>query len=89
MSDYLGSVYVFSNPSMPGLLKVGKSINPEERKKELSSATGVPEPFEEVAVFPSDDPLRDEGRGHKILDKYRYKPNREFFRLDPEECIKM
>ena len=89
MSDYLGSVYVFLNPSMPGLLKVGKSINPEERKKELRRHTGVPEPFEEVAVFLSDDIDRDEDRAHKILDKYRNKSNREFFKLAPEECIKI
>ena len=66
MSNYLGCVYVFSNPSMPGLLKLGKANNSEERKKELSSSTGVPEPFEEEAVFPSVHPLRDEKSARNI-----------------------
>ena len=35
-----GFVYVMSNKSMPGIVKVGMSTKmPEERAKELSSAT--------------------------------------------------
>ena len=35
-------VYVLSNPSSPGLLKIGYTKKqPEERAKQISSATGV------------------------------------------------
>jgi len=45
-------VYVFSNKAQPGWIKVGwTSRSVEERRKELSSATGVVEPFQIEAVF--------------------------------------
>ena len=41
-----GYIYALINPSLKGLVKVGKtSRNPEARAIELSSATGVPTPF--------------------------------------------
>lgn len=41
-----GYVYVMINPSYDGIIKIGKTTKePEERAKELSSATGVATPF--------------------------------------------
>ena len=41
-----GYVYVLINSSMPNLVKIGKTTkDPNERVKELSSATGVATPF--------------------------------------------
>ena len=41
-----GYVYVMINPSLNGIVKIGKTQNsPDDRAKELSSATGVPTPF--------------------------------------------
>ncbi|MBL4747578.1 MAG: GIY-YIG nuclease family protein [Magnetovibrio sp.] len=41
-----GFVYIMSNPSMPGLLKIGCTTRtPEERANELHQATGVPGKF--------------------------------------------
>ena len=41
-----GYVYILSNISMPGLLKIGMTrLDPTKRVKELSSSTGVPTPF--------------------------------------------
>lgn len=41
-----GYVYVMINPSYDGIVKIGKTTKePEERAKELSSATGVATPF--------------------------------------------
>jgi hypothetical protein len=45
MSDS-GHIYVLINPSIPGLVKIGKTTrDPESRAKELSQATGVATPF--------------------------------------------
>ena len=46
MNPTAGYVYVLINPSLNGIVKIGKTQNnPDERAKELSSATGVPTPF--------------------------------------------
>mgnify|MGYP003657841440 FL=1 len=40
-------VYVLSNPTQPGLLKIGYTkLTPDERAKQISNATGVPLPYE-------------------------------------------
>jgi T5orf172 domain len=41
-----GYIYALINPSLEGLVKVGKTTtNPEKRANELSSVTGVPMQF--------------------------------------------
>ena len=39
-------VYLLTNPSIPDLLKIGRTKNLEERMRSLSSHSGVPAPFE-------------------------------------------
>lgn len=82
-------VYVMSNPSIPGLLKIGytgKSI--EERRQKLSKATGVPTPFKVEYIF------RLHGRGeelereiHRYLEHKRNSSRREFFDVSLQEAI--
>jgi tetratricopeptide (TPR) repeat protein len=77
-----GYIYVLYNPSANGVVKIGKTQrNPDERAKELSSATGVPTPF--VVVYQSlfQDCDKAELFIHTRLDKYRLSENREFFQL--------
>ena len=75
-----GYLYVLSNESMPGLVKIGHSTRPvRERVAELNSATGVPSQFVIEAIFPSADPARHECEVHELLSSSRL-PNREFFR---------
>jgi hypothetical protein len=53
MPEHEGFVYVLSNPAMPGLLKVGSTVGPvEKRAAGLSRMTGVPEPFKIEGTFP-------------------------------------
>jgi hypothetical protein len=76
-----GFVYVLSNPSIPGLFKIGCTERPvPERVKELSAATGVPEPYILEAYFSSEAPHADEQKVHKSLSNFR-KSDKEFFQV--------
>lgn len=82
MRDYakVGFVYLMTNPSMPGLFKVGCTERaPSARARELSRPTGVPEHFELLcyAEFESFE-LRERDL-HRFLDAHRASSNREFF----------
>ena len=83
-----GIVYVLTNPEMPGLVKIGKTSRKEvqQRLVELYS-TGVPVPFEcEYAARVSDEGVVEKAF-HTAFEPYRINPNREFFRIDPEQAI--
>lgn len=82
-----GYVYCMSNPSMPGMLKVGMTMrSPLDRAKELF-ATGVPTPFKVEIAKKVLNPKQKEKTLHILLSKYtdRVSPNREFFRVSVEE----
>lgn len=79
-------VYVLSNKSMPGLLKIGYTDGDlYARVNDLSRATGVPFPFEVEAFYPSISPYMLEQLLHKHFKDSRVNNNREFFDLDVEE----
>ena len=85
--DMKGYVYILSNKSMPGLLKIGKTTtSPAQRMAELHS-TGVPTPFElELAVEVSDCDV-SEREVHALLDTKRVMTHREFFRISVRKAI--
>ena len=65
------------------IYKVGwTSGTAEERAKQISSATGVPNSFIVVDSWQHPDAEALEKSVHAILDPYRVSDNREFFRLD-------
>lgn len=73
-----------SNPAMPGLLKIGSTSGPvEKRVRQLSNPTAVPEPFRlEVKIPVHYESLRSaERKAHAGLDIYRDRREREFFRV--------
>ena len=81
-----GWVYVLSNESLDGLIKIGySSKDPGSRAKELSGDTGVPTPFIVEYEMLVEDPYGCEQRAHKILDDKRVNQNREFFRCSVTE----
>lgn len=89
-SDTFGYVYVMINPSIPNLVKIGKTLrDPYERAKELSSATGVPTPFIVVYYKAFSNCHLAEAAIHKYLEEkgMRINSNREFFQTTPTEAI--
>ena len=71
---------------MPGLVKVGKTINLEARLQSLYSS-GVPLPFRCVYAKEVDSYSEVERKLHNGLNSHRENSNREFFRISEEEVI--
>ena len=82
-----GFVYVLTNPTIPDLVKIGKTSNLEERVKQLSSHSGVPIPFEVYYSCEVCDPDKVEKHLHEGFGDHRVNPKREFFRINPERVI--
>lgn len=81
-----GYVYVLSNPSMPGLVKVGRSeSDPQIRAAQLYT-TGVPEPFEIEFVWFCEEHEELEKGVHAAFSQAR-KSGREFFEAEPIDII--
>lgn len=76
-----GNVYVLSNPSMPGLLKVGYTTGTvAKRASELSGVTSVPTGFRIEWSLPIvGDPKAVEQRAHAHLAPHRH--GKEFFKV--------
>ncbi|MCA9469656.1 MAG: GIY-YIG nuclease family protein [Nitrospira sp.] len=74
-----GWVYVFSNKSMPDLVKVGFTLgSPKKRAKELDG-TGLPNPFRWEYGVKVPKPQEVEQEIHKRLKNFRERAEREFF----------
>lgn len=83
-----GYIYCLSNPSIPGLLKIGMtSRTPEARAKELYT-TGVAVPFNIEFTWQVDNPLQKEKQIHNLLANCRVE-SREFFRISVDEAIRL
>lgn len=84
-----GYVYVLSNPSMPGLVKIGRSkVSGNSRASQLYKGdTGVPTPFELEFECLFDDYAEAELALHDELDHLRVNPKREFFKMDVDEAV--
>lgn len=80
-------VYILSNPTTPGLLKIGYTkLTPDERAKQISNATGVALPYKVEWAFKCFNGEQLEGEVHRKLKAYRVNNNREFFQISLEEA---
>jgi len=87
-SNTAGFVYILSNPSMPGIFKIGSTERSvKERVAELSATTGVPTPFHVEHYILTEDPKSLEHSLHEELSEFRVNGNREFFRIQIDELI--
>ena len=76
-----------SNPSHPGLLKIGQTgKDPEERRKELGS-TGVVQDFVLEYRALSEDYESLEREIHRALANVRTNPKKEFFSISVPEAV--
>ena len=83
-----GILYVLTNPFMPGLVKIGRTIqNVEDRISELSSVSGVPVAFHCHFAAQLDDMVAKEKTLHQLFSDRRVNPKREFFEVAPEKVV--
>ena len=81
-----GIVYILSNPSLPGLVKIGQTTDIQRRLSDLFN-TSVPTPFKCIYAKKVDNYKEVERKLHKGLNKDRVNQNREFFRIPEEDVI--
>lgn len=76
-------VYILINEAMPGYVKVGRTVNLEQRMRSLDS-TSTPLPFECFYAARVQDANFVEKQLHDAFDDNRVRSNREFFEIAPE-----
>jgi len=80
-------VYILSNPTQPGLLKIGYTKNlPEKRAKQISSATGVALPYKVEWAYQCFNGEMVEREVHHKLKAQRINSSKEFFQISLEEA---
>ena len=78
-------VYVLTNESMEGMVKIGRtSTSVEQRIRELDN-TSLPLPFQCFYAAEVSNAATVEGKLHRIFSDKRVRANREFFRVDPNQ----
>lgn len=81
-------VYILSNSSMPGLLKIGRTNRSvDERLRELNNTSLPTEFFVEHTIKTRDSKFLEK-MIHKNFEGHRVNENREFFRIHIEVVIK-
>ena len=82
----MGIVYVLSNPAFDSYVKVGRTIDLEQRLKQLDN-TSVPLPFRCVFAIEVDDEVAVERLVHQAFADVRGRTTREFFEIDAQRVI--
>ena len=83
----LGYVYVLSNPSMPGVVKIGRSRHGASLRAKSLNNTSVPSPFVVEFEMLCVDAARAEERAHRYANKSRVAAKREFFELSVRDSV--
>ena len=82
-------IYILSNETMPGLVKIGFTKNkPSERVKQINSATGVPLDFKVEWAYPCFNAHDLEKEIHYYLEEegFRVNKKKEFFNISLEQA---
>lgn len=85
----LQTVYVLTNPVMPGIVKIGMTHSSDagERIASLSRHSAVPLPFDCVYACNVSDAKKVEQALHLAFAPDRINPSREFFRTKPSQVV--
>ena len=85
-----GYVYILSNDSLNGLLKIGSTtFGAEKRAKQLSYTTALPSPFIVEYEIYVRYYVEFEKAIHRKLDSYRVNPKREFFAVSIDKATEV
>lgn len=79
-------VYVLTNEAMPGIVKIGRTGDVEQRIRSLDT-TALPLPYECHYAAQVADASETERILHALFSEHRVRSNREFFRLSPEKVF--
>jgi T5orf172 domain len=79
-------VYILTNEAMPGLIKIGRTVDNLAARIRQLYQTGVPLPFELFFGCEVKDGAFVESCLHNAFGDHRLSKNREFFRLAPERA---
>jgi hypothetical protein len=83
-----GYIYVLTNPAMPGLVKIGRSIHGGKKRAEQLDCTAVPLPFEVFFEMTFTELEEAELAIHEALANHRVNRSREFFSMPPEAAAR-
>ena len=82
----MGIVYVLSNPAFERYVKIGRTIDLEQRLRQLDN-TSIPLPFRCVYAVEVDDEVAVERLVHQAFSDVRVRTTREFFEIDAQRVI--
>ena len=89
MTDFekIGVIYILSNPSLRGMVKIGwTSKSATARAEELSASTSIPTPFKVEHEFWVEYPQSIEAKIFRLLKEVRVNLKREFFSLSADQA---
>ncbi|WP_423192541.1 GIY-YIG nuclease family protein [Cupriavidus sp. H18C2] len=75
-----GYVYILINSSMPGVIKIGRTLRDSRARARELQSTGVPTAFEVAYEVFAEDHEALEEKMHGEISEFRVSANREFFR---------
>ncbi|MDR3144008.1 MAG: GIY-YIG nuclease family protein [Puniceicoccales bacterium] len=82
-----GIVYVFTNQSMPGYIKIGVTTSSVAERLQSLDTANVPLPFSCYFAMEVSNCKGVEKLIHQTFDSSRVRPNREFFTVSPESVV--
>ena len=83
----MGIVYILVNSEMPDLVKIGRTLDIEQRMRELSRPSGVPIAFQCFYAREVEAAEIVENNLHDAFKDARINSKKEFFRIDPERVL--
>ena len=81
-------VYILTNPTMPGIVKIGRTTQGVKTRMDQLNTTGVAQPY--VCFYASHvgDDVAIEKLMHETFAAYRVNKRREFFEISPQKVMR-